>query len=71
MTNAKDKMPHVLAVIAEIRAQIGRTTAPTDLMKLLDRLGDVQAAIVSAVPLRPTLEEIVLQEIDRASGDVR
>jgi ABC-2 type transport system ATP-binding protein len=46
-------------------------TPERDLGKLLDRLGSLQLEIVSAVPMRPTLEEILLQEIERAGADSR
>lgn len=46
-------------------------TSEQDLGKLLDRLGSLQAEIISAVPLRPTLEEILLQEVERAREEGR
>jgi len=42
-----------------------------DLGKLLDRLGALKEVLVSATPLRPTLEDILLQEIERADGESR
>ncbi len=41
-------------------------TPEMDLSKILERLGSFQSEIVAVSPLRPTLEEIVLQEIERA-----
>ncbi|MEW6683462.1 MAG: ABC transporter ATP-binding protein [Nitrospirota bacterium] len=46
-------------------------TPERDLGKLLDRLGSLQEDIVSASPLRPTLEDIFLQEIERAGAEPR
>jgi ABC-2 type transport system ATP-binding protein len=40
-----------------------------DLGKLMDRLGIPQHDLVSVMPLRPTLEEVLLQEIERAGGE--
>lgn len=40
-----------------------------DLGKLMDRLGIPQHDLVSVTPLRPTLEEVLLQEIERAGGE--
>jgi hypothetical protein len=42
-----------------------------DLGKLLDRLGALKEVLVSATPLRPTLEDILLQEIECADGESR
>lgn len=41
-------------------------TPERDLMKLLDRLGGLQDGLISVTPLRPTLEEILLREVERA-----
>ncbi len=46
-------------------------TSERDLGKLLERLGSLQAEIISAAPLRPTLEEILLQEVERARDEGR
>ncbi|HTN70619.1 MAG TPA: ABC transporter ATP-binding protein, partial [Methylomirabilota bacterium] len=41
-----------------------------DLGKVMDRLGSFQSEVVSVKPWRPTLEEIVLREIQQTDGNV-
>jgi len=41
-----------------------------DLGKVMERLGSSQSEIVSVTPLRPTLEEVVLREIQQTDGNV-
>jgi hypothetical protein len=41
-----------------------------DLARVLDRLGALKEDLVSAIPVRPTLEDIFLQEIERADGEL-
>lgn len=65
---------HLTGVAAKFAARGGLTeitTAEKDLGKLLDRLGALKGDLVSVTPLRPTLEDILLQEIDRAEGESR
>jgi ABC-2 type transport system ATP-binding protein len=51
----------------EERAGLTEVTTPErDLGKLLERLGSLQTEIISAAPLRPTLEELLLREIEQA-----
>lgn len=42
-----------------------------DLYKLLDQLRGCKCKVISAVPLRQTLEEIFLQEIHKVGGELR
>ncbi|HET8760554.1 MAG TPA: ABC transporter ATP-binding protein [Nitrospiria bacterium] len=59
-----------LACTCSERAGLTEIQTPErDIVKLLDRLGGLQEAIVSAAPLRPTLEEILLREIERAGAE--
>lgn len=61
-----------LSCDCEERAGLTEVKTPErDLGKLLDRLGSLQAEIVSAAPLRPTLEEILLREIQQAGMEAR
>lgn len=61
-----------LAGTCSERAGLTEVTTPErDLRKLLDRLGSLQESMVSASPLRPTLEEILLREIELAGADPR
>ncbi|MFZ5864021.1 MAG: ABC transporter ATP-binding protein [Nitrospirota bacterium] len=46
-------------------------TSERDVGKLLDRLGSFQDGIVSISPLRPTLEDIVLAEVEQAGGNAQ
>jgi ABC-2 type transport system ATP-binding protein len=46
-------------------------TSERNVVKVFDRFGDVQDAIVSAVQLRPTLEEVLLGEIEQAGVESR
>lgn len=61
-----------LACTCSERAGLTEVETPErDLGKLLDRLGSLQEGIVSALPLRPTLEEILLREIEHAGSEPR
>lgn len=61
-----------LACTCSERAGLTEVETPErDLSKLLDRLGSLQEGIVSAVPIRPTLEEILLREIEHAGTEPR
>ena len=65
---------HLTGVTATRTTRGGLTeirTSEMDLGKLLDRLGALKEVLVSATPLRPTLEDILLQEIERADGESR
>ena len=65
---------HLAGVTATHTTRGGLTgirTSEMDLGKLLDRLGALKEVLVSATPLRPTLEDILLQEIERADGESR
>ncbi|MBI3607442.1 MAG: ABC transporter ATP-binding protein [Nitrospirae bacterium] len=65
---------HLTGVTATHTARGGLTeirTSEMDLGKLLDRLGALKEGLVSATPLRPTLEDILLQEIEHADGESR
>lgn len=56
-----------LAATSVARGGLTEIRMPSmDLGKLVDRLGVPQHDLVSVTPLRPTLEEVFLQEIDRA-----
>jgi ABC-2 type transport system ATP-binding protein len=56
-----------LSCSCEERAGLTEVRTPDrDLGKLLDRLGSLQGEIISAAPLRPTLEELLLREIEQA-----
>jgi ABC-2 type transport system ATP-binding protein len=46
-------------------------TSERNVVKVFDRFGDLQDAIVSAVQLRPTLEEVLLGEIEQAGVESR
>jgi len=64
---------HLTGVAASYTTRGGLTeikTVEKDLAKLLDRLGSLKEALVSAMPERPTLDDIFLQEIDRADGEL-
>jgi ABC-2 type transport system ATP-binding protein len=61
-----------LPCACEERAGLTEVRTPDrDLGKFLDRLGSLQTEIISAAPLRPTLEEHLLREIEQAGEGVQ
>ena len=64
---------HLIGVAAAYTTRGGLTeikTVEKDLARVLDRLGALKEDLVSAMPVRPTLEDIFLQEIERADGEL-
>jgi ABC-2 type transport system ATP-binding protein len=64
---------HLIGVAAAYTTRGGLTeikTVEKDLARVLDRLGALKEDLVSAIPVRPTLEDIFLQEIERADGEL-
>lgn len=58
-----------LACTCSERAGLTEIQTPErDLVKLIDRLGGLQDGLISVAPLRPTLEEILLREVEQAGA---